>query len=123
MTTGGITVKGAARFSETMNRAAADMADMRTADTKAARIVAGAGARAAPRLTGRLAASLTPSVGRQTATITSPLVYAVPVHWGRPAHNIEANPFVWRAAQATQSEWMGGYETDAQHACDMVKGA
>lgn len=123
-----VTVKvvGAERFAATLEAAAKSIADMPEGYQRAGEIVSAAGAAGAPRRTGRLAGSVTTlrgEGGRGSATITSPLVYAVPIHWGRPAHDIEANPFLIRAAERTQAQWVGALEDSAQKVCDQVKGA
>jgi hypothetical protein len=118
-----LVVKGAPELAASCDRAARDVADMRDGFEEAARIVASAASGEAPKLTGALAASVVGEVtGRNLATITSPLVYAVPIHWGVPSHNIAPNPFVTRARDATEDRWMRALEGNAQHVCDQVRG-
>jgi hypothetical protein len=118
----GVEVRGEAQLARTMARATAQLDHLPS--EPAARIVTAAAQRAAPRRTGRLAASLRAAAGLDGAgTITSPLVYAVPIHWGRPAHNIQADPFIVRAAAATEPEWVRALEPAAQKVCDGVSGA
>jgi hypothetical protein len=121
-----IRIIGEARLVATLEQAAKLIADMSDGFAKAGEIVSSAGASAAPRRSGRLASSVAPvrgGGGPGTATITSPIVYAVPIHWGRPAHNIEANPFLIRAADRSESQWLGALEADAQRICNDVEGA
>jgi hypothetical protein len=113
----GVTVKGEDRLVATMDRAAKALPEMDT--TEAARVIAARIPATAPRRTGRLAGSFIS--GRDT--ITSPLVYAVPIHWGRPAHNIQRDPFVYSAADASESQWTTALETAGQKICDGVHGA
>lgn len=97
---------------------------MREGFAEAGRIIGAAGTSTAPRRTGRLAGSVRSNPeGPNTSMITSPLVYAVPIHWGRPAHHIEANPFLMRGAERSESLWLGALERDAQRICDQVQGA
>lgn len=77
----------------------------------------------APRLTGRLAGSFSATTQDKRGTITTPTVYAVPVHWGRPAHNITANPFVFRAVTAAESAITEALTSAGQKICDGVRGA
>jgi hypothetical protein len=112
-----VVVKGADALVSTMDRAAKALPDMDT--TEAARAIAARIPASAPRRTGRLAGSFVS--GRDT--ITSPLVYAVPIHWGRPAHNIERDPFVYAAADASESQWSAALERSGQKICDGVHGA
>lgn len=115
-------VTGGPRLASTMARAEADLDRIPTVD--AAKIVAARAQTVAPRRTGRLAGSVRARAGAEgRGTITSPLIYAVPIHWGRPAHNIAANPFISRAATQTEREWMASIEKQGQKICDSVKGA
>lgn len=117
-----VKVVGEAELVRTMDRATKALPHLPSEE--AARIVAARAQRVAPRRTGRLAASVRASAGVNGAgTITSPLVYAVPIHWGRPAHNIDANPFVERAAKETEPEWTKALEHQGQKVCDGVRGA
>lgn len=77
----------------------------------------------APRLTGRLAGSFSATTQDKRGTITTPVVYAVPIHWGRPAHNIAANPFVFRAVSAAEAAVTAALTTSGQKICDGVRGA
>jgi hypothetical protein len=112
-----VVVKGEAALMSTMGRAANQLPTMDT--TEAARVIAARIPASAPRRTGRLAGSFIS--GRDT--ITSPLVYAVPIHWGRPAHNVERDPFVYPAADAAESQWVAALEHAGQKICDGVHGA
>jgi hypothetical protein len=118
-----LVLEGDTRLVATLGNAARDVADLRDGFDAAGQIVAAAGAAEAPVLTGALAGSLRGArAGRNAATITSPLVYAGPVHWGRPAHNMAANPFVLRAADLTEDRWTGAIVDDAQRVCNSVQG-
>ena len=118
-----VRIQGAARLASTLDTAAAKMGDL-PGIADAAGIITSAGRAGAPRLTGRLAGSLASSrSGKNAAQMTSPLVYAVPIHWGRPAHDIAANPFLVRAAEQTETQWVGAVEKSAQDVLDRVQGA
>ena len=80
----------------------------------------------APQRTGRLAGNIRPAKQAQRARImagSSGVPYAGPIHWGWPARNIAENPFISRAAQATEPEWTQAYLEDVQAALDRVRGA
>jgi hypothetical protein len=117
-------VVGAGRLADTLAKAARDVADLSAGFTEAGRIASTAGASTAPRRTGRLAGAVrsTPD-GRNATMITAPVVYAVPIHWGSPAHHIERNPFLMRGADRSEHQWMAAIEADAQRVCDQVEGA
>jgi mannose/cellobiose epimerase-like protein (N-acyl-D-glucosamine 2-epimerase family) len=116
-------VQGSARLKSTLEKAARDIADMSDGFAEAGRIIDAAGTSGAPRRTGRLASSVrSDRAGRNSSMLTAPVVYAVPIHWGRPAHSIEANPFLMRAADRTEAQWLAALERDAQRICDQVEG-
>ena len=48
--------------------------------------------------------------------------YAGPIHWGWPARNIKAQPFVVEAAQATEAEWVAMYEAEVDRILERVEG-
>lgn len=117
-------VIGAKELAASLNKAARDVADLQDGFAEAGRIASAAGSATAPRRTGRLAGSVRANPeGRNSTVITSPVVYAVPIHWGRPAHHIEANPFLVRGVDRSEPQWMHAIEADAQRVCDQVKGA
>lgn len=116
-----VKVVGEAELAATMDAAIRELPDLDT--TEAAHVVASAAAGSAPRLTGRLAGSITGSFQDKRGTITSPVVYAVPIHWGRPAHGIVANPFVSRAWDRSESAVVSALQRSGQKLCDTVRGA
>lgn len=117
-------VIGAMQLNITMTAAAAELTDMATGFSEVGDIVATASSRTAPRRTGALAQSMGHETGgKNTAVITSPLIYAGPIHWGRPSHNIRADPFVTDAAGATEDKQVGALERDAQRILNRVRGA
>jgi len=118
-----VRVQGEARLEATLDGAAKKMGDL-PGFAEAATIVNTAAISRAPRRTGRLASSLTSRrSGPNVSEMTSPLVYAIPIHWGSPAHNIAANPFYVRAAEQTESQWAKAVEKSAQDVLDGVQGA
>lgn len=118
-----VRVLGEARLSSTLDGAAKKVGDL-PGFAKAAGVISSASSSGAPRRTGRLASSLTSRrSGPNVSEMTSPLVYAIPIHWGSPAHNIAANPFYVRAAEQTESQWAKAVEKSAQDVLDGVQGA
>lgn len=77
----------------------------------------------APRRTGRLAGSFRPARQGKVATITTPVVYAVPIHWGSTRRNIARNPFVYPAADAAEGRMSAALDKAGQKICDGVRGA
>jgi phage gpG-like protein len=102
MASGGVTVVGAAPLRATTLRAAVELERMDTADSRASAYLAQRAKGMAPRVTGRLAGSIRPGRTSDAATVTAGAVYAGPIHWGWPARNIRAQPFL--ADALTQGE-------------------
>jgi len=118
-----VKVIGEARLSSTLDGAARKMGDL-PGFPEAAAIINAASVSGAPRRTGRLAGSMVSRrTGPNVSEITSPLVYAVPIHWGSVHRDIAANPYVVRAADATEGSWGKAIEKSAQDVLDGVQGA
>ena len=116
-----VKVTGEAELVRTMDRAAAQLPHLDTEE--AAKIIAARSQTTAPRRTGRLAAGTRAARTLTGSTITNPVVYAVPIHWGRPAHNIDPDPWISRAAEQSEREWTAAVEHQGQKICDTVRGA
>lgn len=114
-----VRVVGLRQLRDSLRRLARDLRDTATADTAAARIIAAAARPRTPRLTGRLAASITPGPGR--VDVTAP--YAGVIHNGWPAHHIAGRPFVTQAAEASQPAWLAAYTAQIDRAVSRVRGA
>ena len=56
------------------------------------------------------------SVGRASVP------YAGAIHWGWPARNIRAQPFLTNAAASTEPTWVAQYLADIQKIVDQVRG-
>lgn len=120
-----VTIDGLPQLRRQLRQLVGDASDLKEANAAAASIVAAASASRAPRRTGRLAASVrgNRAVGRATVSAGGAAVpYAGPIHWGWPAHHIEAQPFVVEAAQVTEPVWLAAYERDLAKAVDKVGG-
>ena len=107
-----VEVKGVSAFTHAMGDMAQSLGDWTEVHARTARVVASAARASAPRKTGRLAGSITPRPSRFKAGIVSALVYAPPVHWGWPAHHVEAHPFVSLAASRTEPIWVRFYQDE-----------
>lgn len=117
-----VRVDGAARLQRTMRDAGRRLTRLRPAHRTAAQTISTAAARNAPRRTGRLAGSLTPTAGDDLATVASNQPSAGVIHWGWPGHNITANPFLTQAAEATEPRWFGVYVDVLGQALHDIKG-
>ena len=115
-------IKGLYRFRSTLKKAGADMADLKTANIKAANTVTTRAKATGPNRTGRLVGSVMPAKTVARARVRSSLIYAPVIHWGWPKRHIRPQPFVLDAAIETRPEWMADYEADLQRISNTVQG-
>jgi hypothetical protein len=121
----GVRVEGLNNLVRTMKRAGEDIAALKEAHARAGEIVAHEAEVIAPRRSGRLAGTIRAARQVRRARVQagrSSVPYAGPIHWGWPARNIEANPFLSIAARNTEPRWVAQYRADVQKALDQVKG-
>jgi hypothetical protein len=118
--------KGARELRRELRKAGDDLQDMRTAHRDAAEIAADASAALAPEKSGRLKDTIR-AAGTKTAAIVRAGYARVPypgvVHWGWPARNIQAQPFLSDGARDSEGRWMRVYEEYVDTALSKVKGA
>ena len=107
-----VQVQGAATLRRTLKRAGLDVQDLKDAHRDVAELVARRARPTAPHRTGRLAHTIRPA-GTQSAAIVragrAAVPYANVIHWGWPARNIAAQPWLADAAAATQPGWEQTY--------------
>lgn len=115
-------LEGVDVLQRTMKKAGLEITELTDAHARASEIVAAAARSTAPRRTGALASSIKSSKAKRTALVNVTSRYAKPIHWGWPARNIEAQPWVSEAAQATEPQWLPLYEAAVQDALDQVRG-
>lgn len=119
-------VEGLNRLVRTLTRAKVDISDLKRANQTAGEIVAAAARASAPRRDGNLAGSIRAAKQARRARImagNAAVPYAAPIHWGWPARNIAANPWISQAARATEGQWTEQYRADVIAALSNVKGA
>ena len=93
MTDQTVTVEGDETFRRTLAAAADDLASLDQSES--ARLVQQRAQAAAPKASGRLAASITAKdIGEGHSVVGSTLVYAPVIHYGWPAHSISPHPFL-----------------------------
>lgn len=122
----GLRIEGLNELVRTMRKAGQDMEDLKDAHARAGEIVARAAEAMAPRRSGKLAGTIRAARQVRRARVQAgraSVPYAAPIHWGWPARNIEANPFLSEAARATEPQWRVEYERAVQDALDKVRGA
>jgi hypothetical protein len=118
-----VEVRGGKRLRATLRAAGDDLSDLRAAHGQVAVLVAGLAS--PPRRSGRLASTVRPS-GTKTAAIVragfAAVLYAGPIHWGWPARNITAQPFLSDAATSSEPIWLPIYFADLERIIDKVEG-
>lgn len=102
---GGVTVEGTEALQRGLGDLSDGLEDMSPAHRPVGALVRSAGANAAPKVTGALAASLSATTAPDAAILTSSSPYAGVIHYGWPRRHISANPFLWTAGQQTESAW------------------
>lgn len=118
-----VKVEGMRRLRRELKRAGVDLSDLRDVNLQAAQTVAGAVL--PPRRTGRLAGSIRPGASRTAGVVRAGgarIPYAGPIHWGWPAHRIEAQPFLVDAAQRTEPTWVEQYMTELDRVLANIAG-
>lgn len=119
-----VQVEGARELRTSLKRCGDDLSDLKDTHAQVAQTVAHAAH--PPVVTGRLAQSIRPSGTKTAAQVRAGgarLPYAGPVHWGWPARNIVAQPFLADAAHATEPVWLAGYQAAVDKELAKVKGA
>lgn len=118
-----VRVEGASQLRRALRRAGRDLADLKEANSKVARLVASEAAVRAPRRTGKLAASIRGNRAAGKAVVSAgkaQVPYAAPIHWGWPSRHIRPNPWISKTAQQTQPIWLRGYEQEIQQIVDSI---
>ena len=118
-----ITITGADTVARTMRKAGRDIGDLTAANQAAAEIVAGLARIRAPRVTGAPASATLAAATKEGAGVRNDLPYFGPIHYGWPARNIAAQPYVDEAVAESEDRWLAVYQKAAQAAADSVEGA
>lgn len=120
-----VEVKGAKELRKQLKAAGDDLGDLKATHKKIAQIVEFDALQLAPVVTGGLVGSIRAS-GTQTSAIVragrKSVPYAGPIHWGWPARNITAQPFLVDAQEAKYEDWMGEYTELVDRALNKVAG-
>lgn len=101
---GGVKVTGLRELVRDLEKVGVEVADLKEAFGAIATRASNLASSFAPRRTGKLAASIKASKAKNYAAVSAGSArlapYAGPVHYGWPARNIPANPFLTRADEA-----------------------
>src|SRR4051812_30386364 len=104
-----VKVEGARQMRKSLKAAGEDLSDLKEASYQTGLLIASAAAARAPVASGRLAATIRPARSVSGVTIragSASVRYAGPTHWGWPARNLRARPFLSEAAQETEERWL-----------------
>jgi hypothetical protein len=116
-------VIGADTLARTLHSAADDIGDLTRAGERTGTLIANRGRVEAPRLTGRLASSVTTHTRANETEVTSALPYANRVHWGYARYGQRAQPFILDPATQMVGTWADYYRDDADRILHTVRGA
>lgn len=110
-----VTTRGLSRLNRDLRRLSDGAADLKEANMAAAQVVIRAAERDpnAPRRTGTLLGRGRPSKAKGRARILwggAATPYAGVIHFGWEARGIEAQPWIYDAAEDTRNQWLSEYE-------------
>lgn len=103
-----VEVVGLARLARTMKRAGAEITELKDLNRQAAEAVAPTARSSAPVVAGRLVSTVRVGATQRAGIVRAgraSVPYAGPIHYGWPARNITAQPFIADAAQQTEPAW------------------
>ena len=121
MTKPSIKVDGAKELQAALRKIEGGTKDLKAAHLAASEIVSVEGSRRAPKLTGRLAATVRAAGQARQGVVRAGFAsvpYAGVIHFGWAGHNISPNPFLYDALDARSSEVIDTYE---KHVDDLIK--
>lgn len=120
-----VEVQGAREMRRTLRRSGVDLKQFREVHRDVADVVRPAAAAAAPVRSGALKASVRAGATQRAAIIRAgrrSVPYAGPIHWGWPARNITAQPFLSDPARATEPRWIDIYNRRVDDLLGQVRG-
>lgn len=122
---GQVRVEGARELEASAHRAADNLGDLSGAHGQAGDYVAQLARGMAPVRSGRLAGSIRADSAATAATVTAGgpgVPYAGPIHWGWPARNIRAQPFLVDALSAAETSVVNIYGDAVQTTVSTIHG-
>ena len=108
-----------------MKRAGADLADLKSVHAAVAELVAQKSRPRAPRRSGRLAATVRGNRAAARSTVMAgraAVPYANPIHWGWPARNIKAQPWILETADDTETQYLKMFEAGIASVISKIEG-
>lgn len=117
----GFEVSGVAELRSAAAAASTAAADTRTADEQAAAAVGPLARQSAPRANGTTAASIAWGATGDGFEVTVGVDWAVPLHWGAPANNQTARPWVADAFRRNETDITDAYEHHLDHTVEVFE--
>lgn len=120
-----VEVEGARELRRTMKAAGADLNDLKDVHQEVANFVASRSRSSAPSVSGRLAGSVRGNRAQASAVVKAggaSVPYAGPIHWGWPARNIAAQPWLATTAADTEPIWYEKYLAAVEVIVGKIKG-
>jgi len=117
-----VTVRGDERLAATLTKAQADLADLTRANSEVAHALANRVQSLAPKVTGRLAASVWGQGLPDRAVVYAGAVYAGPINFGWAARNISPNPFLTDPVESAEPLAVPAYSAEVGRILSQVKG-
>jgi hypothetical protein len=118
-----VRVEGLTTFRATCALAARRVADMTETGREVGAYVSTRGRANAPHLTGRLAASIRSSAGRDEVETTSGLPYANRTHWGYARFHQRPQPFLYDAVRTGEVVIVSKYADEVADVVGSIRGA
>lgn len=124
----GVKVEGAKRLRSTLKKAGLDMKDLTKLNKEAANIVVPVAKALAPvgdPKNGHIKTTIRAGATQKAGIIragSKRLPYGGPQHWGWPARNITAKPWISEAAKSSESQWVQNYFDGLMEVIDSIKG-
>lgn len=122
----GVKVVGGRRLRRSMKAAGVELSELKAVHSAVARMVAEKAAKRAPHRSGLLASTVRGNNAAARSTVMAgkaSVPYAAPIHWGWPARNIKAQPWISETAQDTEAQWLRMFEAGIRKAIDDIEGA
>jgi hypothetical protein len=120
-----VEVRGAKKLRRTMKAAGENLADLKSVHQAAGNVVVGAARPITPRESSALVSSIRASRlagGIAVKAGSARVPYAGPIHWGWPAHGMQARPFLTEAASASEPTWVALYEQELDKIISRIEG-
>jgi hypothetical protein len=120
-----IRVEGAAELDASARAASADLADMSRAQGQAGDYVAQVARGMAPVRSGALVGTIRAERATTEVRVTAGgpgVPYAGPIHWGWPARNISAQPFLVNALDQAETSVVGIYADEVERTVAKIHG-